>query len=579
VKRLLFAALFLAGCGALYALQRSRASAPVNAQPVMYLVADSEREADRIPLAVTRVSDQEEIKVGRQLAIDYGLNALPRDEERWQIASYLNSVGIPIASHVQRSAIPYIFYLDNNRSLVNAYAIPGGHIVVGRGLLELMESEDELAAVLGHEIAHVDNRHAIGSLQYQLASRKLGLGSFYALGAPAVQLFEAGYTKEQELEADRVGLDLAVASGYSPAGAINIMKCFEQLEPGSVRRAGSPVEEAAEVPFSALQEYFRSHPPAAERRAAVENEIAIRGWNSSAAVRPMKQRLIFLSDAADNLNRAGDFQASIARYKEAVAIDPGYVRGWRGLARAAWRSGDALETVQAETEAVRRNAMPPDWTLLAQALSASDSKNALRRLAALESDDYGKSAEGDPNNPSHRMAKVNEAGLQFVNGNKDAFDHFQTILDEAPAAPEIRSAILSVMAGWMYRAGKLDLAREQLETAHQILPQDEDVDLQLAWVLSDLGRQADALANISAHNNRAERFAVLAVVDWQTGERDAAAAQFQSAAREDPVWMVPKWVENSYSSTAAGVIKQLQAAEAARRLKEAQERQRLAAQH
>jgi predicted Zn-dependent protease len=208
--------LLLAGCAAIFILQRQKATVPITPRPLLYLVADTQREAERIPLAVTRVSDKRETQVGEQIVGSYGLTAAPAgDPDARAIIEYLNAVGLRVASHVQRKAIPYHFYLQDDPNFVNAFALPGGNIVVGRGLLSLMESEDELAAVLGHEIAHVDNRDAIERLQYKLASEKLGLGDLFRFGAPAVEIFEAGYTKEQEFQADRTGLALAVEAGYS----------------------------------------------------------------------------------------------------------------------------------------------------------------------------------------------------------------------------------------------------------------------------------------------------------------------------------------------------------------------------
>src|ERR1700687_1954221 len=249
MKRLAFLAMFVAGCALLYFLQRSRADAPFTPRPLLYLLADTQREAERIPLTLTRVSDQDEIMAGEQIAREYALTSRRSDEaDAGRISEYLNAVGAEVANHVQRKAIRYHFYLQNDKNFVNAYALPGGQIVVGRGLLGLMKSEDELAVVLGHEIAHVDNRHAIGRLQYEMASRRIGLGDFYQLGKPAVEIFEAGYTKMEELEADRVGLGFAVAAGYSAAGGVDLMKRFEQLQPENAKRADSPVGEFAQVP-------------------------------------------------------------------------------------------------------------------------------------------------------------------------------------------------------------------------------------------------------------------------------------------------------------------------------------------
>lgn len=291
-RRVVLAALLLGGGVAVFLLQRSGASAPITPRPLLYLLADTQREAERIPLALTRVSDAEEMKAGEELARESGLlSSKEMSVDDVRITEYLNNVGTAVAKDVQRKAIRYHFYLDGNKNWVNACSLPGGYIIVGRGLLEFLQSEDELAAVLGHEITHVDNRHAIERLQYKLASRKLGLEEIYQLGSPAVELFKAGYTKEQELEADRLGLELAVEAGYSPAGSVNLMQRFEKLEALYQQgRAGSPIEEIAEVPFDAIEEYFRSHPPASDRRSALQIEIREKNWNELAPVRPLATR-------------------------------------------------------------------------------------------------------------------------------------------------------------------------------------------------------------------------------------------------------------------------------------------------
>jgi predicted Zn-dependent protease len=576
MKRLGFLALFVAGCALLYLLQRSKADAPFTPRPLLYLLADTQREAERIPLTVTRVSDQDEIKAGEQIAREYGLTSQRSDNpDAARISEYLNSVGTEVANHAQRKAIRYHFYLQDDGNFVNAFALPGGQIVVGRGLLELLESQDELAVVLGHEIAHVDNRHAIARLQYEMASRKIGLGEVYQLGKPAVEIFEAGYTKVEELEADRVGLGFAVAAGYSAAGGVNLMKRFEKLEPENAKRANSPVGEFAQVPFDALQEYFRSHPSPAERLAALEVEITSRGYDQSQSIRPLAIRSIFLTDAAERLDRAGDFKNSIARFKEALGVDPNYTRARRGLAESSWRSGDAEETVQAETEVIYRGAVTAnDWRLLARGIAVSDSANGVSRLEALEAEKYATPNEG---NDLYVAARIELAGLKFLNHRKDSFAEVQSLLSGFPQSRAIQQRSI---AWWMYRAGKLDLASQHLEAARQLFPQSSETALQLALVLSDLGRQADAEQILSnepirsiSQEDLAERLAVRAVIDWRTENRDAANRNFQSAVKADNVWMVPRWIANNNTASTAGIIAQLQAAESSRRLKEASARQ------
>ena len=289
IRRVALAVLLLAGCSAIIGLQRTHATAPITPRPLLYLVADAEHEADRLPMTITRVSDAEESEAGERLAREYSLDSRGYSSgDGAQIAVYLNQVGSTVANHVHRQGISYYFYLRDDANYVNAFALPGGHVVVGRGLFAFMKSEDELAAVLGHEIAHVDDRHAIERLQYELASRKLGLEDVYRLGSMPVVVFEAGYTKEQELEADRVGLEFAVEAGYSPGGVVKLMERFEKIEAECRGRSpASPIEEVAGLPSGAIREYFRSHPPAEERLAAAERYIRERGWNEAAAVRPL----------------------------------------------------------------------------------------------------------------------------------------------------------------------------------------------------------------------------------------------------------------------------------------------------
>jgi len=577
VKRWPFLVLLVASCVAVYFLQRSHAQAPITPRPLLYIVADTQRESERLPLLVTRISGQEEISIGDQLARQYVLRTTAdNDPEMARISAYLNTVGDFVAKQVRRKDIPYHFYLSNDRNLVNAFALPGGHIVVGRGLLELIESEDELAALLGHEITHVDNRHAVEHLQYEAASRKLGLGDVYQLGRPAVELFEAGYTKEQELEADRNGLDLAVAAGYSPAGAINLMKRFQQLEPVQNPKAASPLEEFAEVPFTALVEYFQSHPPASERLTALQKEILEQHLDASKPERTFTIQVIFLTDAAERLNRTGNFQKSIARFQEATHLDGSYLRAWRGLSQAAWRSGDADEAARAAIEVIHHDANPRDWKLAARAMAASNAESSLSNVEKLESETY---PSPDPSNEAYFAARLEVAGIAFQQSKKDALPEFRKLLSDTPLANSARAFALREIAWWMYREGKLDLAVQQLEDARQLMPQSRETTLQLVWVLTDLGRQADAQqfqldvgGGFPSQEDGAEWRAASAVLDWRTDNHEAAERQFEIAAAGDPVWMHSQWVENNYSASAAGVIKQLEMIESARRLSETQNR-------
>ena len=145
-QRIAAVILLLAGSGALFALQRRRVKAEISPRPLLYLVADTERELERIPLALTRVSDEEENRIGEELARRFVLvvPAGQENPEAKRIREYVNEVGTRLAPNVRRKAIRYRFHYVPENHFVNAAALPGGQIVVGRGLLKLMESEDEL---------------------------------------------------------------------------------------------------------------------------------------------------------------------------------------------------------------------------------------------------------------------------------------------------------------------------------------------------------------------------------------------------------------------------------------------------
>src|SRR5262249_10608038 len=222
---------------------------PVGPQALLYFIADAEREATRVPMRLTRMSDGEEIRIGNELAANYerflGKSSDPDDAA---MLSYVRAVGLRLASGAHRK-LPYQFHYVPDRRFVNAFALPGGHIFFGAGLLEFMDSEDELASVLAHEIEHVDHYHCAERAQTEATLRKLPLGELVAL---PIELFEAGYTKEQEAEADREGLMLMHSRGYSPTGALRLFEVFDRARSQTVQPDSNPQQEVARVVIEGL---------------------------------------------------------------------------------------------------------------------------------------------------------------------------------------------------------------------------------------------------------------------------------------------------------------------------------------
>jgi len=200
------------------------------------------------------------------------------DPEQQRIQAYVTWVGTSVSAYAHRK-LPYRFHYIPEPNMINAFSLPGGHVFIGGGMIALMRDEDELAAVLGHEVEHVDLRHCAERVQFEAQMRKLNLEVVGQAVALPISLFKAGYSKELELEADREGTELAVQAGYSPEGAIRMFEAIEQKYRSETQRAAnSPQEEAARVALEALQGYFESHPPADERIAQIEQVAAARKW-------------------------------------------------------------------------------------------------------------------------------------------------------------------------------------------------------------------------------------------------------------------------------------------------------------
>ena len=223
MKRLLILILVLgAAGGALYYSQRHKQETRVGPEAVLNALADTQRELSRVPAAMTRISDEEEINIGNSLAERYSTQFGPGDAP---MQAYVNTVGRKVSGRARRK-FDYKFHYVPDESLVNAFALPGGHVFIGKGMLRLMQTEDELANVLGHEVEHIDNYHCVERYQLKVRMHDLPLAELLAL---PVELFQAGYSKEQELEADRDGTYLAVMAGYSPQGAVHLFERFGRL--------------------------------------------------------------------------------------------------------------------------------------------------------------------------------------------------------------------------------------------------------------------------------------------------------------------------------------------------------------
>ena len=179
-----------------------------------------------LEVAQGQVSVDDEIRAGQSLLVSFKkAQGFSDTEESKSIEAYLQKVGDKIAKNAKRK-LAYKFYFDPHPAFRSAVAYPGGIIIVGGGSLALMAHEDELAVVLGHEIAHVDLNQCANRVSTAMARDHLTPAELDKL---SIEEFGGPYGKQGELDADREGMELAVAAGYSPHAAIELLEVYQFL--------------------------------------------------------------------------------------------------------------------------------------------------------------------------------------------------------------------------------------------------------------------------------------------------------------------------------------------------------------
>lgn len=282
-----FCIVLAAALGGLYRSERRTKSSPVSANALVNMAADAQRDVLRIPLHFTHLSDEEEIRIGNELANGYAMKDGKLTAEEQALQRYVQRVGGAVAVHAHRH-LPYRFHILPNRDVINAFSLPGGHVYVGSGLLDLMQTEDEMANVLGHEIEHIDHYHCSERVQVEARLKDLHLEVAGEVLQIPIELWEAGYSKDEEFEADREGMQIAVRAGYSPFGSVSAFEQLAKLQREYEVRAQTPEEEISELARQSLEGYLRSHPLSSERIAQANRIIAQEHWEDRKTQRPFR---------------------------------------------------------------------------------------------------------------------------------------------------------------------------------------------------------------------------------------------------------------------------------------------------
>lgn len=212
-------------------------------------------------------SRAEEIQVGREIAGNI-LGAAPLVKDP-ALQKYVNQVGRWVASQSERSYLPWHFGVIESEDL-NAFAAPGGYVLITKGLYRQLKNESELAGVLGHEIGHVIKKHQLKLLQKQqllsmgagLLSGKLGKENptVQKVVGSGAEISARSLDKNAEYEADRIGVVLAGRAGYEPFGLPDVLQ--------TIGHAGKDDGRVALL--------FKTHPHPDDRLTALGDAIGSR---------------------------------------------------------------------------------------------------------------------------------------------------------------------------------------------------------------------------------------------------------------------------------------------------------------
>lgn len=270
MKRQLALAGLLSGGGALALLLWSQRPAPPLdsslARPFQ-LLGTPIQLVDRLASRLVPVGAVDEQQLGDTYRRRFEAQTEPGDPTQ----AYLDRLmAVQLRPHARRP-FRYRAYRIGRIGAANAMALPGGVILISDELLELLESEAELVAVLAHELGHIELGHCFDRVRFQLLLRRSGVDSLGAIADAAIQLLlQHSYSKTAEQEADDYSFRLLLDSPYDPSALGRAFRAFNGLE----SRSTDAAEREARRHADPLRDYLASHPPGPLRQAEYEQRAA-----------------------------------------------------------------------------------------------------------------------------------------------------------------------------------------------------------------------------------------------------------------------------------------------------------------
>jgi predicted Zn-dependent protease len=323
----------------------------------------------------TVMTEEAEIAEGRKahpgVLAEYGVVQDAR------LQAYVDGIGQRLAQQSHRASLKWTFTVLDSPE-INAFALPGGYVYVTRGIMAAMESEADLAGVIGHEIGHVTARHGapratrqqtagLGVLAATLLGAAVGVGDLAGQVSQGVAAgYVANYSREQELQADRLGAEYLVRNRYNPRNMVDVIGVLKMQERYAADRARAQGRQPA-----AGRDWLSSH-PSNEQRLADITQIAAGYGAAGSYVDDGRARYL---RAIEGLTYGDSREQGVTRgqnfYHEPLGIALAAPAGWRvqntpeaiALINAAGDAGLVVQLVPpkagATHEEILRNVIKP----------------------------------------------------------------------------------------------------------------------------------------------------------------------------------------------------------------------------
>ena len=259
------------------------------------------------------MSEAEEIQLGKQADADVRKQMGVYNEVGLQ--QYVDRVGRRLAQTSKRPNLPWTFTVVDE-SAVNAFALPGGYVYLTRGIMPFLQDESEMAAVLGHEIGHVDGRHSAEAYSNQTFAggglAVLGIlvpetRPFAEVASVSLGLLFLKHGRSAELEADQLGVRYVAANGWAPQGMPGLLNTLARLDEARGESRGVP-------------NWMATHPPAADRVQKVQEAVAnaaatARGTATNADEYERRiEGLVYGDSREDGIVRGSEFLHPVLRF-------------------------------------------------------------------------------------------------------------------------------------------------------------------------------------------------------------------------------------------------------------------------